>query len=168
MATDQRSDHHTCRSTISQVSLLNVTPALPGLVAVRIHRESGRDLHPVPVPATMSFAPADATWISAAACSDRPWCEPSVRLFGAQIEKAARRGRGPSHAGEQRMVFDHCGIGQPGHQRGAVASGGQCSAGTGRTPLASKRPRHLTPARNRCPDRIWNSYSAINPAPPPT
>ena len=67
----------------------------------RIHRERkrGRDLHPVPVPASMSFAPADATWISAAACSDRPWCEPSVRLFGTQIEKAARRGRGPDRAG---------------------------------------------------------------------
>jgi hypothetical protein len=67
----------------------------------RIHRERkrGRDLHPVPVPASMSFAPADATWISAAACSDRPWSEPSVRLFGTQIEKAARRGRGPDRAG---------------------------------------------------------------------
>jgi hypothetical protein len=82
--------------------------------------------------------------------------------------RTARRGRGPCHAREQRMLLDHCGIVQPGHQRAAVASGGQCSAGTGRTSLASTRPRHLTPARNRCPDRIWDSYSAIKPAPPPT
>jgi hypothetical protein len=97
---------------------------------LRIQREPGRGLHPVLVPASMSFAPADATWISAAACSDRPWGEPSVRLFGTQIENAARRGRGPSHAREQRMVTDHRGMVQSGHQRGRrCLMGGQCSAG---------------------------------------
>jgi hypothetical protein len=34
--------------------------------------------------------------------------------------------------------------------------------------LAAKSARHLTPTRKPLPNRFWDSYSAIKPAPPPT